>query len=270
MPHFLVRALNALLKPVGYTTSSRTRLDRLQPRPSLRGALRQLRAVGLQPSVVLDVGAAEGTPDLQAIFSDVPQILFEPLREYHPMLTALKARHPRIDSVMAAVGSEAGSLTINVYPELDSTSLYSEPGVQTIPREIPVVTLDDICRERGLTGPFLIKADVEGAELDVMRGAAAILPETACVILETTLFRFRDNAPQIDAVIRFMIERGFAIYDIVGAAYRPLDGALARLDVVFVPDDSPLRAEHRYASDEQRAARVQKFQDRDLIPDEGG
>jgi hypothetical protein len=29
-----------------------------------------------------------------AIFSDVPQILFELLREYQPMLDALKARYP--------------------------------------------------------------------------------------------------------------------------------------------------------------------------------
>jgi hypothetical protein len=88
------------------------------------------------------------------------------------------------------------------------------------------------------------------------------------VSFETTL-RF-EMARRTDDVIRYMTERGFAIYDIVGAAYRPLDGALARLDVVFVRDDSPLRAEHRYATDEQRAPRMQKFRARSLIPGEGG
>lgn len=32
---------------------------------------------------------------------------------------------------------------------------------------------------------------------------------------------------------------------------RPLDGALAQLDVAFARDDGPLRADHRYATDAQ-------------------
>lgn len=270
MAHPLMRVINGLLKPFGYTTIARNRLTDLQTRPALKGALQQLRSAGLRPATVLDVGAADGTPDLQAVFRDVPQILFEPLHEYQDELEKLSKSYPKLDYILAGVGAEAGTLTINVYPELDSTSLYHEDGVATSAREIPIVTLDDVCHERNLTGPFLIKADVEGAELDVIRGASGILQQTACVILETTLFRFRQGAPQIDDVIAYMTGQGFVIYDIVGAAYRPLDGALARLDLVFVPDDSPLRADHRYATDEHRAQRIQKFKERGLITDQNG
>ena len=42
------------------------------------------------------------------------------------------------------------------------------------------------------------------------------------------------------------------MYDILNLMYRPLDGALAQADVLFVPHGSPLRKRHGYASPEQR------------------
>jgi hypothetical protein len=38
----------------------------------------------------------------------------------------------------------------------------------------------------------------------------------------------------------------FKIYDIISLRRRPLDGALAQIDLVFVPDKSPLRSDHRW------------------------
>ncbi len=49
-----------------------------------------------------------------------------------------------------------------------------------------------------------------------------------------------------------MRELGFATYNIVGRLYRPLDDALAQVDVVFVQEAGRFRKDHFYATPEQR------------------
>ncbi len=41
-------------------------------------------------------------------------------------------------------------------------------------------------------------------------------------------------------------EYGFVLYDVLSLLRRPLDQALAQLDVAFVPEASPLRRDHRW------------------------
>jgi hypothetical protein len=48
--------------------------------------------------------------------------------------------------------------------------------------------------------------------------------------------------------VRFMGEHGFVVADIIGLKRRPLDGATAQLDLLFVPETAPLRADRRWAS----------------------
>jgi hypothetical protein len=48
-------------------------------------------------------------------------------------------------------------------------------------------------------------------------------------------------------IVHFMHDHGFVVADIVGMTRRPLDGATAQLDVLFVPNDSPLRRDRRWA-----------------------
>ena len=48
---------------------------------------------------------------------------------------------------------------------------------------------------------YLIKVDVQGAELDVLRGAIETLNETELVILEVSMFEFMVNLPQFYDVV---------------------------------------------------------------------
>jgi hypothetical protein len=43
----------------------------------------------------------------------------------------------------------------------------------------------------------------------------------------------------------------FVLFDITGVVRRPLDQALAQIDAVLVPLDSPLRRDHRWNSNTQ-------------------
>ena len=93
----------------------------------------------------------------------------------------------------------------------------------------------------------------------MLAGAPATLQRTEMVIAEVSLFRFFAGGPLLHDVVAFMRCNGFVIYDIAGHLRRPLDGALAQLDLVFVREDGPFRQHHEYATRAQRDAQTRAF-----------
>jgi FkbM family methyltransferase len=232
-------------------------------RSSLRGALRQLVKLGFRPRTVIDVGVAFETRELYEEFREAKILLVEPLAEFEPFLKKICSEF-QAQYVLAAAGEKTGTTALNVHKnQLDSSSLFREiEGVEVDgePREVPLVTIDEVCAQRGLAGPFLLKVDVQGAELRVLSGAAKTLEQSEVVILEVTLFGTMIGGPQLADVVTYMRERGFVVYDLWGMLYRPLDGALAQVDMEFVRGDSALRKEHAFATPEQRKSFAWKLQ----------
>ena len=109
------------------------------------------------------------------------------------------------------------------------------------------------------SAPILLKVDVQGAELDVMRGAARILEGCEFVILEVSFFEFFKGGPQFYDVVSFMKARGFIACDIGGLQYRLLDHALSQVDLAFCKQDGLFRQSHVYATPAQRAIQNRQF-----------
>jgi FkbM family methyltransferase len=223
-------------------------------RTTIEEALRHLARRGFDPSTVIDVGAAYGTFEIYRTFPGAQHLLVEPLSEYEPFLRDISRRF-QARYVIAAAGPGAGMLTINVHPDLVGSSLFHEADgadVDGLPREVPQQAIDALCAEAKLGGPYLIKVDVQGAELLVLDGAAQTLQETEVIILEVSLFQFFRDGPQLHDVVEYMRQRGFLVYDIVGGHNRPLDGALAQVDLVFVRENGRFRLEQGYGTEQQR------------------
>ena len=72
------------------------------------------------------------------------------------------------------------------------------------------------------------------------------LDSVDAIVIETSTIASLKGGPEVHDIVRFMHEHGFALADILGMARRPLDGATAQLDVLFLPDDSPLRQDRRW------------------------
>ena len=135
-----------------------------------------------------------------------------------------------------------------VHSYLEGSSLLRERGEHTgiVARVVPMVTIDDLCSERDLAGPCLIKIDVQGGEIEALSGATRILADAEVVILEVSLFQFVEDGPELHDVVSYMKDRGFVAYDLFGGHVRPLDGALAQLDIVFVKEHGRFRQDHAY------------------------
>lgn len=223
-------------------------------RRTLAEALDHVSRLGFSPQTVIDVGVADGTFELYEIFPNSRHILIEPLEEFTPALEKI-THHFNAEYVIAAASDKVGTIVINVHPILEGSSILKEvegSHVDGVERVVPAVTIDDLCNERNLRGPYLIKVDVQGAELKVLNGGRRTLEETELVILEVHLFQFFANGPQFYDVVSYMKDRGFVVYDCFGGYYRPLDGALAAIDIAFVKENSQFRKQHFFATREQR------------------
>ncbi|MEM2291970.1 MAG: FkbM family methyltransferase [Nitrososphaerota archaeon] len=202
--------------------------------------------LGFRPRTVIDVGVAYGTFELYR-FPDAKYILIEPLREFEPFLKKICKKYDA-EYVLAAASDHPGIIEIKVHNNLTSSSIFEETsGVfKGFSRKVPAVTIDDVCKERKLKGPYVIKIDVQGAELKVLDGAKNVLKDAELVILEVSLFQFYVGGPQFYDVITYMKEHGFVVYDFYNGHNRPFDGALAQIDVVFVKENGPFRKYHIY------------------------
>ncbi len=140
-----------------------------------------------------------------------------------------------------------------------STYENEDSNVNGFERTVPAITLDQICQEKCTKGPYLIKIDTQGSELDVLRGAENVIQETKFVITEVSFFQFFAGGPQFYDCVKFMKERGFVCYDMFDLSYRPLDGAMSQVDLAFVREKSQFRKAHFYATREQRRKQNERF-----------
>ena len=224
-------------------------------RATMFESLRQAVRNGLSPKTVIDVGAAHGTLPLYELFPEARFILLEPLDEFSPALREIVRGLKHAECLVAAAARKPGKVILNVHPDLVGSSLYKEEEgahVDGIERTVPAVTLNDVCAERETQPPYLIKIDTQGSELHVLDGADRIMAETDFIIMEASLFGFFKGGPQILHTTRYMKERGFVVYDVFDLRYRPLDGAMAQVDLAFVQERSKFRASHAYATRSQR------------------
>ncbi len=230
------------------------RENRFELRSTLSEFLSHIAHLNFNPETIIDVGVADGTFELYEAFRSAYVMLIEPLVEFEQILQKI-ARKYKAEYVIAAASDHSGKATINVHTDPATSSLMNEKEgshVNGLTREVSLVTIDEICQEKKLKGPYVVKIDVQGAELIVLGGAQSILKDTELVILEVSLFQFYVNGPQLHEVVAYMKTQGFVVYDIFGGHTRPLDGALAQVDMAFVKEFGQFRINHAYATFDQR------------------
>jgi len=73
------------------------------------------------------------------------------------------------------------------------------------------MSLDTIAEKNSWPKPDLIKLDVQGAELDILKGAANILETCSDLILECQHKSYNLGAPLVDIVIEYLSSMGFEL-----------------------------------------------------------
>lgn len=203
-------------------------------------SLHRLRRAGLQPRRAVDVGAYRGdwTRVVKRVFPAVRVLMVEPQESMAPSLRYTERSLPDVEVEFALLGSRVSSAVEFLLD--DTGSRIAAPSDALDSRmTIPMTTLDELLSRRpSFDRPDLIKLDVQGAELDVLTGAAAAMAAAEVVIMEVSLIGLIPEAPSFAQVVTFMDDAGFQLYDIAGFIRRPHDGAPWQLDAVFVRSSS--------------------------------
>lgn len=165
---------------------------------------------------VVDVGVAEGTPELYDVYKGKKFLLIEANPAYKQDLVRLCKMLPA-QSHMVFCGSKKGFITIS--DEGRKSSSYGDNP--KLP--VPVERLDDLVTS--LPAPYLLKIDVEGAEMDTLLGAEHTLTQCVAAVVEvrpqTTLL----------PVLNFMTKRGFVLKTLTGGGM--VKDYLHVVDLVF-------------------------------------
>lgn len=203
----------------------------LRPIGDLVSFLEDIRARGFNPPLIFDVGASDGawSKMVAPVFPDARILLVEPRPSMRAALDALCASHRHWIMATCAVGVADGTGVLTDW----STASTIVPVATTSAPQIPVLveTLDTLASRVGV--PALVKLDIEGAELDALRGGAGrLLGATDIFIVEVALYEF-EGRPLLNDIIMFMRDHDYFVSDIAGVIRRPLDGAVGLMDLCF-------------------------------------
>jgi hypothetical protein len=109
--------------------------------------------------------------------------------------------------------------------------------------------LNEVIERQAIQKVDFLKLDVQGYELEVLKGFDRYLSETDVILSEVSLLDIHKGVPLIKDVLDFMHGCGFVVYDICSVSTRrPLDHALWQTDLMFVKEDSAFRKDKRYAA----------------------
>lgn len=227
----------------------RTLLARRLGVPEIPFALDRLLAQGFAPRLVFDVGAYRGEfaaaclarwPRAEIACFEAQAARVSDLRRLQEQQRGLRVFPVLLGAAAReAVGLHEAETASSVLPEADGPE---HPLVAH-----PMRTVDDVVRsDFAGRAPDLLKLDVQGYELEVLRGAEESLSGVGAVLAELNLLDIHAGVPLFAELIRWLDDRGFVAFDLCGLTRRPLDQALWQTDMIFVPRESPLRADKRW------------------------
>jgi FkbM family methyltransferase len=203
---------------------------------SHRNALGRLKSLGFAPAVIYDIGAYRGgwTRVAAEVFPGAQFVLFEANADHADELARSGHRHiitalGRDDGVRMFHLPRSGDVTgASLYVE--KTAHYAAANLQV--REVAIARLDTVVKRDNLPAPDLVKIDVQGAELDVLAGAAETLRRASALIVEVSLVDYNTGAPLIADVMAAIDREGFKCVDLCEVHRTPANFVL-QLDLLF-------------------------------------
>jgi FkbM family methyltransferase len=198
-----------------------------------RRDMRNLRLL-LELTLAEDAGCVDVGANVGAVLRDLVRvaprghhIAFEPLPEH---AAELARRFPQVDVREAAVSDHVGEATFHRHRARDTRSSLSALDHAAGEIEPFTVRLEDL--DSALPAGFapdLIKIDVEGAEEQVLRGAARTLAEHQPVVVLEHDVRAQHFGTTSAAIHGLLAQAGLRVFDIDGHGPYGVDAFAAQV-----------------------------------------
>jgi FkbM family methyltransferase len=169
-------------------------------------------------ATVIDAGANKGQFAVYARtrWPKARLICFEPLPGPRATLARVTRGQARIHA--CALGSAPGEGRMHLATRTDSSSLLALGARQKAilgmeecgELRVPIKRLD-ACLTTPLPRPVLLKIDVQGFELEVLKGSTGLFPQIDVIYVEASYVEFYEGQALHEEIERFLSDAGFIL-----------------------------------------------------------
>jgi FkbM family methyltransferase len=240
------RLVRSALRRAGFDLSRLSSPARNRNQPADDPFLhQQLLTAGTDVRTVFDVGANRGqtAAKYRTLFPAATVFSFEPFPESFAALRQTFAGDPRVRPFQLALSDEAGTKTFHTSADSVMNSLLPlspQAGMLTDSRaagavQVEATTLDLFCHDHGVPEIDILKLDVQGGELHVLRGAAGLLRDrrVRLVYAEVNFNELYAGQAFFHDVAAHVYGCGYTLYGLYQIAYSPR-GPIGWADALFV------------------------------------
>ncbi len=235
-----VRLLSRPVKRAALGLTRRIGYDMVPLGQGFSGLQEQLLA---KVDLVLDVGANVGqyAERMRALGYAGRIISFEPQSGAYAFLQRRTENDALWEARRVAIGRVTGEFDLYVSQNSVSSSLLTvldehlsaAREARIVSRESVLVnTLDDELRETHV-GQCWLKLDIQGHELEALKGSSSILKQCSVVQIEVSFSQlYAGQSPWLD-ICTWLVERGFTLRHMEPGFEDPNTGVLQQADLLF-------------------------------------
>jgi len=211
---------------------------------AIEACLRMMKARGYAPKLIIDGGAHVGSfsTAAQSIFPGAACHLVEPQTACREALRELCAAKGFVFHEYALAETE-GRIGLTQTAEPSTGAHIASGDEDTV--SVAAATLDGLFGSISPDDRALLKLDLQGYELHALRGGTTLLRSVEAILTEVSFFA-QAYEPPIAALVSFLNDNGFQLYDIATLGGRSRDSRLQQGDFVFVRTGSQLLDDGRW------------------------
>ncbi len=245
----MIQKINSRISKFGFQLIGNGSLKKLQKGEFKKDAFdTQKSIIGKGNITIFDVGSNRGdiTQKYNSLFPNSKIFAFEPFPENADIFDFRFSYQKNIQLNRIALSEKQGSLSFYVNESSDTNSLLKPTiiGASSDAQcknksiiDVEVNTLDNFCQQQKIERIDILKLDVQGSELSILRGATELLTKGAIKLIYTEAYFIEqyENQPLFYKITEFLQNNGFYLEDIYNPYYN-----LTRIlwcDAIFVKAD---------------------------------
>jgi FkbM family methyltransferase len=195
-----------------------------------------------RPRHLIDAGANRGQFALAALSvnPDISIDCFEPLAGPAAVLeTWAKKASPNIRVHRMALGAQSENVQFYVTSRDDSSSLFNpgkmqgEMGISVKTKiMVPTDRLENVLVSKGISRPCMLKIDVQGGELEVLKGIGRCANVIDWIYAEVSFIELYEHQPLFTEVYKYLTSIGYNLRGVANCHTDPRKGP-TQADVLF-------------------------------------
>jgi len=239
-------AINRICRKFGFEVHGTGYIQSVQKSSFKEDAFEKQAALLSSPAkIIFDVGANFGDTVLQYhnLFPGAAIYAFEPFPSTYEAMVQKTKHIDKLHPNLCALSDHAGKSVFYVNKNVDTNSLLPSQNMglssdaqvqQQGIIDVKLVTIDSFCLENNIGEIDILKLDIQGGELDALKGAARLLGQKKIKLIYAESY-FRPqyvNQPLLYDIAKYLQQYNYQLQDIYNPIYGK--GNIVWCDVIFM------------------------------------